>query len=140
FIKYAVVRDDPNIDPLLTGLVDLVSTDRIVSGIGEQPTVAHLKKFNLNGFTSGCVCVRPDKSMQVLHALKAGDLETANTLIGEFFPLEDLRNTHGPIPVLHHAVAGAGIADTGPLYPLLSELPAATTAPVTTTATELLES
>ena len=108
------------------------------SGIGEQPTVAHLKKFNLVGFTSGCVCVRPDLSMQVLNALKSDDLDTANKLITTFFPLEDLRNTHGPIPVLHHAVAGANIANTGPLYPLLDALDDALVTTISGTAQALL--
>ena len=37
--------------------------------------------------------------------------------------LEDLRNAHSPILVLHHAVELAGIAQTGPVLPLLTALP-----------------
>jgi hypothetical protein len=36
--------------------------------------------------------------------------------------LENLRNSHGPIPVLHAAVSHATVAQTGPMLPLLSEL------------------
>jgi hypothetical protein len=39
-----------------------------------------------------------------------------------FRPLEDLRNAINPIRVLHRAVEGAGIAPTGPLLPLLSNV------------------
>lgn len=122
WIKYAIVRNDPSADDYLSKLIDLVGPAMIVSGIGEQPTVAHLKEFGVAGFTSGCVCVAPSKSMEVLRALQADDLETANTLRARFEPLENLRNANGPIPVLHHAVALAGIAETGPHLPLMSAL------------------
>jgi dihydrodipicolinate synthase/N-acetylneuraminate lyase len=48
----------------------------------------------------------------------------AEAIQQKFRPLEDLRNGHGPIPVLHHAVKLAGIADTGPMLPLLDDLSA----------------
>jgi dihydrodipicolinate synthase/N-acetylneuraminate lyase len=123
WVKYAIVREDPARDDYLTQLLERVDPAMVVSGIGEQPTVAHVKQFGLAGFTSGCVCVAPSKSMAVLAALKSGDIDTANTLRDRFFPLENLRNTHGPIPVLHHSVALSGIADTGPHLPLMSSLP-----------------
>lgn len=122
WIKYAVVREDPLKDPYLEELVDKVDANIIVSGIGEQPAIAHLDHFKVMGFTSGCVCVAPRRSMLLLEVLKTGDLGNAEILRRQFKPLEDLRNAHGPIPVLHHAVALAGIADTGPHLPLLSAL------------------
>ncbi|CAN5503271.1 dihydrodipicolinate synthase family protein [soil metagenome] len=137
-IKYAVVRDDPADDPFLEKLVGLVGPQMIVSGIGEQPTVVHLMKFGLAGFTSGCVCVNPAKSMAVLAALRSDDVAQAENLIGHFRPLEDLRNAHGPIPVLHHAVAEAGIAQTGPHFPLLSALPQNLVAQIASVATTLI--
>lgn len=36
WIKYAIVREDPAVDPYLTRLIDLVDRKLIVSGIGEQ--------------------------------------------------------------------------------------------------------
>ncbi|MGI9243987.1 MAG: dihydrodipicolinate synthase family protein, partial [Verrucomicrobiales bacterium] len=72
WIKYAIVREDPSVDPYLKRLLELVDPAMIVSGIGEQPTVAHLKEFGVAGFTSGCVCVAPSKSMDVLRALQGG--------------------------------------------------------------------
>lgn len=124
WIKYAVVKDDPAQDPYLSRLTSLVTTDLIVSGIGEQPAIVHLRDFGITGFTAGCVCVRPDLSTAMLAAIQSGDIARAEEIRTIFRPLEDLRNAHSPILVLHHAVALAGIAQTGPVLPLLTELPA----------------
>ncbi|MFT4639556.1 MAG: dihydrodipicolinate synthase/N-acetylneuraminate lyase [Verrucomicrobiales bacterium] len=139
WIKYAVVREDPLKDPYLEELIDKIDSNMIVSGIGEQPAIAHLDHFKVVGFTSGCVCVAPRRSMAMLEALKNEDLETAEELRQGFVALEDLRNGHGPIPVLHHAVALAGIADTGPHLPLLSALDDDLLATIAPTAQALLE-
>ena len=74
------------------------------------------------GFGQAVVNVQPALSAQLLIALKAGDRSRAESIRSQFSALEDLRNGHGPIPVLHHAVAGAGIAKTGPHLPLLGPL------------------
>ncbi len=122
WIKYAIVREDPLNDPYLSELIGIVDPGLIVSGIGEQPAIIHLRDFGINGFTAGCVCVRPDLSQRMLEAIVAGDYATAETLRAGFRPLEDLRNEINPVRVLHDAVALAGIADTGPALPLLSNL------------------
>jgi dihydrodipicolinate synthase/N-acetylneuraminate lyase len=122
WIKYAVVRPNPAQDEFLAGLVLTVDPALIVSGIGEQPAIVHYTKFGVRAFTSGCVCVAPRRSQEMLHALQVGDLEWADEIRSRFAPLEDLRNAYGPIPVLHHAVAQAGIAQTGPMLPLLANL------------------
>ena len=122
WIKYAIVRDDPAQDDYFRQLVDCVDPQRIVSGIGEQPAIVHLCDFGVQGFTSGCVCVAPSLSMKMLAALKAGDYEIAETIRQTFEPLENLRNAINPIRVLHTAVAEAGIADTGPILPLLNDV------------------
>ncbi|MCR9292493.1 MAG: hypothetical protein NXI32_07230, partial [bacterium] len=49
-------------------------------------------------------------------------LEKAEELRKQFCRLEDLRNEINPIRVLHRAVDLAGIAETGPMYPMLGEL------------------
>ena len=119
WIKYAIVREDTAKDDYLRKLVDLVDPRIIVSGIGEQPAIIHLRDFGVQSFTSGCVCIAPRLSMEMLAALKAGDIDTAETIRQIFKPLEDLRNTINPIRVLHTAVAEAGITDTGPILPML---------------------
>jgi dihydrodipicolinate synthase/N-acetylneuraminate lyase len=45
WVKYAVVREDPRIDPFLERLVQLVDPAIIVSGIGEQPAIVHREQF-----------------------------------------------------------------------------------------------
>jgi len=121
-IKYAVVRPNPREDQYLREIVASVGPERIVSGMGEQPAIVHLREFGLSGFTSGCVCIRPDLSMRMLHAMQNADWESADQIRETFSPLEDLRNDINPVRVLHEAVQQAGIADTGPILPLLSPL------------------
>ncbi len=124
WIKYAVVKPNPAEDAYLSKLITLVDPKHIVSGIGEQPAIVHLRDFGITGFTAGCVCIAPKLSMDLLRAIDAGDFAKAESIREIFLPLEDLRNAHSPILVLHHAVALAGVADTGPVLPLLTELPA----------------
>jgi len=122
WIKYAVVRDNSSVDPYLTEILEVVPANITVSGIGEQPAIIHLRDFGLGGFTSGCVCVAPARSMAMLQAIHAKDFVKAEAIRSSFSRLEDLRNSIQPIRVLHEAVAAAGIAETGPMQPLLGEL------------------
>ena len=139
WIKYAVVRPDPAQDELLAGLVQTVDPAIVVSGIGEQPAITHWTRFGVRTFTSGCVCVAPRRSQEMLRALQAGDMAKADAIREKFNTLEALRNAHGPIPVLHHAVARTGIAATGPTLPLLRELDEELQTPIKRTASELLQ-
>jgi dihydrodipicolinate synthase/N-acetylneuraminate lyase len=137
-IKYATVRADPTNDPYLRKLIDHVDRRIIISGIGEQPAIVHLRDFGLGGFTSGCVCVAPRLSAEMLRASCAGNWDRAEQIRRTFKPLEDLRNEINPIRVLHEAVRLAGIADTGPLLPLLSNLEPSAHAKVRVAAQQLL--
>lgn len=121
-IKYAVVRPDPRRDPYLSALVDSVDRRIIVSGMGERPAIAHWREFGLAGFTSGSVCIAPRASQSILLALERQDYATAERLRAAFLPLEDCRDAHNPVRVLHEAVSLAGIAEMGPVLPLLSNL------------------
>ena len=138
WIKYAIVREDPGQDDYLSKLVDCVDRSIIVSGIGEQPAITHINRFGVQSFTSGCVCVAPGLSMKMLQALKAGNLEGAESIRQTFKPLEDLRNNINPIRVLHSAVAEAGIAETGPILPLLDEVNDSDRLKIAAVARELL--
>jgi dihydrodipicolinate synthase/N-acetylneuraminate lyase len=138
WIKYAIVREDPSDDPYLAELVEKVDPKIIVSGIGEQPVIDHLVGFGVNGFTAGCVCVRPDLSEELREAVQTGNLERAREIQAIFRPLEDLRNGINPVRVLHEAVELTGIAKTGPHLPLLSELTGAEKALVKNAALNLL--
>ena len=121
-IKYATVRADPAKDDYLRQLVEQVDRRLIISGIGEQPAIVHMRDFGLVGFTSGCVCIAPRLSVAMLEAIRRKEWESAERIRSIFKPLEDLRNAINPIRVLHEAVRLAGLADTGPLLPLLTNL------------------
>jgi dihydrodipicolinate synthase/N-acetylneuraminate lyase len=118
-VKYATVRDEPAHDPYLRELVAVVDPAMIVSGIGEQPAIVHMRDFGLGGFTTGCGCLAPSLSQAMLAAIHRHDWSEAERLRAIFAPLEQLRNAINPIRVLHDAVAGAGIAATGPILPML---------------------
>jgi 4-hydroxy-tetrahydrodipicolinate synthase len=94
----------------------------VISGIGERPAIDHLTRFGLACFTSGSVCVAPALSMALLQAIRAGNRAEATRLRELFMPLEDLRDAHSPLRVLHEAVRLAGISDTGPMLPFLSNI------------------
>jgi dihydrodipicolinate synthase/N-acetylneuraminate lyase len=124
-IKYATVRRDPREDAYLRALLDVVDRRIVVSGIGERPAIVHLRDFGLQGFTSGSVCIAPSRSMRILALSKAERWGDAMREREAFLPLEDCRDALSPIRVLHEAVTLAGIADMGPMLPMLSNLPLA---------------
>ncbi len=138
-VKYAVVRPDTADDPYLRKLVSLVDPSKVISGIGEQPAIVHVRDFGLGGFTSGCVCVAPRLSQAMLAAVTRADWAEAERIRAIFKPLEDLRNTINPIRVLHQAVESAGIAETGPLLPLLTNVDAGHVPAIAAAARALLE-
>ena len=121
-IKYAIVRNDPAKDPYLRALCEAVDRRMIVSGLGEQPAIGHMRDFELPGFTAGVINIAPAASAAMLKAIRAGDWKTAEKIRMICKPLEDLRNAINPVRVIHEAVRLCGIADTGPLLPLMSNL------------------
>jgi dihydrodipicolinate synthase/N-acetylneuraminate lyase len=138
-IKYATVCTDPARDDYLRQLVEQVDRRLIISGIGEQPAITHMRGFGLAGFTSGCVCIAPRLSATMLDAIRRDDWQAADRIRAIFKPLEDLRNAINPIRVLHEAVRLAGVANTGPLLPLLNNLDASRYTSVRDAATALLQ-
>jgi len=138
-IKYAIVREDPAKDPYLDELVRHVDREIMVSGIGERPAIVHLRDFGLKGFTSGSVCVAPRGSMRLLALLKARRYDEAARVREAYLALEDQRDAKGPIRVLHDAVTLAGIADLGPMLPMISNLEAGERDAVKAAAAALLE-
>ena len=138
WIKYAVVLDQPLQDRYLREVLDVAPANIVVSGIGEQPAIIHMRDFGVGSYTSGCVCVAPKLSMDMLRAIHAKDYVQAESIREVFRPLEDLRNAIQPIRVLHHAVKAAGIADTGPMQPLLGELEGSREQSIAAASKELL--
>ena len=123
-VKYAIVRADQTQDAVLAAILKSVDPAMVVSGIGERPIPAHTTSFGLKAFTSGSVCVAPRLSTAILQAVAADDQKTIAALREHFIPLEDLRDKHSPLRVLHEAVRLAGIAKTGPMLPFLSNIDA----------------
>ena len=123
-IKYAVVRQHPENDPYLDQLLQRVDRRKVISGIGERPAVTHLRQWGLPGFTTGSGCLAPAMSAAVFSACRAGNYGEAERVRSRFLEVEDLRDEWGPARVLHHALELAGIADTGPIPPFISELAA----------------
>jgi dihydrodipicolinate synthase/N-acetylneuraminate lyase len=138
WIKYAIVRPDPADDSFLTELLQHVDPGMVVSGMGEQPVIHHLRDRKLSGFTTGCGCVAPRLSAAMLEACRAGNWDEAERIRKVFEPLEDLRNEINPVRILHGAVTLCGIADTGSITPLLSPLPVPQRTLVEAAARELL--
>jgi dihydrodipicolinate synthase/N-acetylneuraminate lyase len=60
--------------------------------------------------------------MALLAALRRNNTAEAERIRANFIPLEDLRDGISPLRVLHEAVRLAGICDTGPMLPFLSNV------------------
>lgn len=123
-IKYAIVREDPANDPYLRRLLQSVPAAKVISGMGERPALAHTRDFGLAAWTTGSGCIAPGAVMALLRAAKEGRMGEARQLHDAFMPLETLRDRISLIRVLHDAVTLSGIADMGPILPLLSQSPA----------------
>ena len=121
-IKYAVVRKDPKDDAYLASLLRRVPADRVISGIGERPAIVHLRDFKLNGFTTGSGVLAPRLSLALLEACLHKDYTGAEEIRRAFLPFEDLRDAWGAAQVLHAGVEAAGLAETGPVPPFVSEI------------------
>lgn len=124
-VKYAVVRENPAVDPYLRDLIAAIGTDLLVSGIGERPAIVHMRDFGVSSFTSGSVCIGPRGSMKLLSLLREGRYDEAEAVRKLYIPMEDARDSINPIRVLHDAVTLSGVADMGPILPLLTGLSAA---------------
>ncbi|RQH09004.1 dihydrodipicolinate synthase family protein [Paraburkholderia dinghuensis] len=122
-VKYAIVRQDPANDPYLRRLLQSVPASKVVSGMGERPALVHVRDFGLAAWTTGSGCIAAKAVMALLSAAKAGRAEEAQRLYDAFMPLETLRDNISLIRVLHDAVTLSGIADMGPILPLLSGTP-----------------
>lgn len=117
-IKYGIERRNPMEDQFLSDLTAVVDPGRVVCGL-EHPVVPHLLDFRLASFTSGVSSIAPSAARQVHRALKNEDHSTIAALRSEFSPLERIRPIYGQTAVLHDALTWLGIADMGPVLPML---------------------
>lgn len=121
-VKYGIERPEPAKDDFLKRILDNVDRSLVVSGMGERPAIIHMRDFGLAGFTSGCVCIAPRGSRLMLKAAQAKDWAEAERLRALFMPLEECRIRLHLIRVLHEALTLSGIADMGPILPMLSNI------------------
>ncbi|WP_347555826.1 dihydrodipicolinate synthase family protein [Robbsia sp. KACC 23696] len=148
-VKYAIVREHPESDPYLQALIDRLggstpaaraaALGKLVSGMGERPAITHVNDYGLAAWTTGSGCIAPRAVMRLFEAVKAGRLDEAQALHARFMPLETLRDKISLIRVLHDAVTVSGIADMGPMLPLLSNTDAADMPAVREATRALLE-
>jgi dihydrodipicolinate synthase/N-acetylneuraminate lyase len=136
-VKYAVVRPNPAGDDYLSQMIARLSPQRIVSGMGERPTLEHVARLGLASYTTGSGCIAPAACRHYFQALKSGDGAAAERIYERFMPLETLRDEISLIRVLHDAVSLSGISDMGPHLPLLSASPASRMAEIAKAATDL---
>ena len=122
-VKYAIVRKNPSDDPYLRRLLESVNPARVISGMGERPALTHVRDFGLAAWTTGSGCIASHAVTGLLAAAKEGRDADAQRLYDAFMPLETLRDDISLIRVLHDAVTLSGIADMGPILPLLSATP-----------------
>jgi dihydrodipicolinate synthase/N-acetylneuraminate lyase len=130
FVKYAVEKTDAAQDAYLDAVLQAIGPEHVASGMGETPIHDHLGMRKLTTYTSGAVCIAPAAASE-LHALyKAGHSAEALELSRSFLDFEKVRLALGGLQVLHDAIRVSGIADTGPLMPMVSNLPLNTLQPV----------
>ncbi|MDR5857358.1 dihydrodipicolinate synthase family protein [Caballeronia sp. LZ062] len=122
-VKYAIVRPDPSDDPFLRRLLESVPAAQVISGMGERPALVHTREFGLAAWTTGSGCIAPHAVTALLRAAKSGHADEAQRLYDRFLPLETLRDEISLIRVLHDAVTLSGVANMGPILPLLSATP-----------------
>jgi dihydrodipicolinate synthase/N-acetylneuraminate lyase len=129
----AYVKGMGYIEPATLGAL---AKDGVICAI--KYAIVHWRDYGLRAFTSGSVCVAPRGSMRLLALLKAGHYDEAAKIRAAYIPLEDRRDALGPIRVLHDAVTLAGIAEMGPILPMISNLEASERAAVQPIAKALL--
>jgi hypothetical protein len=110
----------------------------VVSGIGERPAIVHLRDFGLTSFTTGSGLHRAAPVDGASPRAERKRYDDAETIRANFLPLEDARDAISPIRVLHDAVTLSGVADCGPMLPLLTGLTPDERARVAPVARELL--
>jgi len=122
FVKYAVEKPDASKDTYLDAVISAIGTDHLASGMGETPIHDHLGQRKLATYTSGAVCIAPAAASELLALYKTGRAEEAFKLSQPFLEFEKVRTELGGLQVLHDGLRLSGIADTGPLMPMVSNL------------------
>jgi dihydrodipicolinate synthase/N-acetylneuraminate lyase len=123
FVKYAVEKTDAAQDPYMDAVLAAIGTAHLASGMGETPIHDHLGVRKLTTYTSGAVCIAPAAASELLALYKSGRSAEALELSKPFLNFEKVRLDLGGLQVLHDGLRLSEIADTGPLMPMVSNLP-----------------
>ncbi len=138
FVKYAVERDTPEHDAYLDAVLAVAGRDRVASGMGETPIHNHIGQRKLVTYTSGAVCIAPAAANELLHLYRSGRLDEAQALSQPFLEFERQRMRFGGITLLHDAITLSGLADCGPMLPMLSNLDEVGRAAITPTVQAIM--
>ena len=139
FVKYAVERVNPADDAYLDSVLSAVGVRHVASGMGETPIHDHLGRRGLTTYTSGAVCIAPTAAMGLLALYQAGRDAEALELSRPFLDFEVVRTRLGGLQVLHDGVRISGICNTGPLMPMVANLPEAKLEPVASVVNALVD-
>lgn len=137
FVKYAVERPDPADDPYLDAVLAAIGRDLVASGMGETPVADHVGRRAVATYTSGAVCIAPAAALDLLALYRAGRLVEAEAAIQPFLAFERIRAQLGGIQVLHSGITASGIADMGPMMPMVSVVKERNMEPVRAIVAEL---
>lgn len=120
FVKYAVERAEPDDDTYLDAVISAVGRELVASGMGETPIMDHFGRRRLATWTSGAVCIAPAAATALQAKLRTGDLAGAELAIRPFLEFERVRAQLGGIQVLHSGTTVSGVANMGPMMPMVS--------------------
>ncbi len=122
FVKYAVERENPADDNYLKEIIAGIGADLVGSGMGETPIHVHFPQYKVGTYTSGGVCIAPRAASALHKAFKSGDQATADELLPPFIDFEKVRAQYNGISVIHDAIGLSGIANMGPMLPMLANV------------------
>jgi dihydrodipicolinate synthase/N-acetylneuraminate lyase len=118
--RYAVQMPNPGDDGYLDRVIEVMTRERMIGGLGEAAILDHLAVRRFGAITSGAAALVPARIRAVVQAIAISDMALARRLLTPVLELERVRAILGPIQVLHDAVTHAGIAAMGRQMPMLS--------------------
>ncbi|CDN51951.1 hypothetical protein [Neorhizobium galegae] len=118
--RYSVQMPNPGDDGYLDRVIEVMTRERMIGGLGEAAILDHLAVRRFGAITSGAAALVPARIRAVVEAIAISDMALARRLLTPVLELERVRAMLGPIQVLHDAVTHAGIAAMGRQMPMLS--------------------
>lgn len=123
-VRYAVPMPNPGDDGYLDRVIEVMTPQRMIGGLGEAAILDHLAVRRFGAVTSSAAALVPARIRAIVEAIDGDDTERARKLFTPVLELERVRAMLGPVQVLHDAVSHAGIASMGRQMPMLSPVKA----------------